>query len=53
MHFVNDQNLAAVRDAEEFENTSVYSKVMCGKTLNKGVQEETYTEALSRLADYN
>ena len=52
MHFVNDHNLAAVRDAEDFETNAIYSKVMCGSVLSKGVQQETFTEALSRLADY-
>jgi len=51
MHFVNDHNLAAVQDAEDFETNAIYSKVMCGAVLSKGVQKETFTEALSRLAD--
>jgi hypothetical protein len=52
MHFVNNHNLSAVSDAEDFENSSIYSKVMCGATLDKGVQKDTFTEALSRLSDY-
>lgn len=50
--FVSQDLISAISDAVEFENTSIYATVMCGKKLeSSGVQVETMAKAIDRLQD--
>ena len=50
--FVSQELISAIQDAVEFENTSIYATVMCGKKLeDSGVKVETMAKAIDRLQD--
>jgi len=52
-YFVDENNVSAVRDAEEFASSSIYATTMCGAKLGNGIREEGFYEALDRLAPYS
>ena len=49
---ITDENKRAIAEAQEFEKTSKYNDLVCMKTLEGGIKEKTYKDALERIKKF-